>query len=149
MSKIKQKGENTQKCEFVLKLGNNIVCQRFFSVRNFNNRATNSIDLHYAVQGVITDIVDDLKLKTLYLLESNYRENVLDEGSEDEYFTITIKKGNKVIYDTITPATIYPPKVRYTVDIRPQISYILRELTGVLSQRKVTTNYQDYDLMVS
>ena len=149
MSKIKQKGENTQKCEFVLKLGNNIVCQRFFSVRNFNNRATNSIDLHYAVQGVITDILDDLKLKTLYLLESNYRENVLDEGSEDEYFTITIKKGNKVIYDTITPATIYPPKVRYTVDIRPQISYILRELTGVLSQRKVTTNYQDYDLMVN
>tara|TARA_R110002012_G_scaffold174082_2_gene338848 strand:+ start:915 stop:1364 length:450 start_codon:yes stop_codon:yes gene_type:complete len=149
MSKIKQKGENTQKCEFVLKLGNNIVCQRFFSVRNFNNRATNSIDLHYAVQGVITDIVDDLKLKTLYLLESNYRENVLDEGSEDEYFTITIKKGNKVIYDTITPANIYPPKVRYTVDIRPQISYILRELTGVLSQRKVTTNYQDYDLMVN
>jgi len=149
MSKIKQKGENTQKCEFVLKLGNNIVCQRFFSVRNFNNRATNSIDLHYAVQGVITDIVDDLKLKTLYLLESNYRENVLDEGSEDEYFTITLKKGNKVFYDTITPATIYPPKVRYTVDIRPQISYILRELTGVLSQRKVTTNYQDYDLMVN
>jgi len=149
MSKIKQKGENTQKCEFVLKLGNNIVCQRFFSVRNFNNRATNSIDLHYTIQGVVTDIVDDLKLKTLYLLESNYRENVLDEGSEDEYFTITIKKGNKVIYDTITPANIYPPKVRYTVDIRPQISYILRELTGVLSQRKVTTNYQDYDLMVN
>jgi|TARA_R100001443_G_scaffold117000_1_gene139477 hypothetical protein len=149
MSKIKQKGENTQKCEFVLKLGNNIVCQRFFSVRNFNNRATNSIDLHYAVQGVVNDIVDDLKLKTLYLLESNFRENVLDEGSEDEYFTITIKKGNKVIYDTITPANIYPPKVRYTVDIRPQISYILRELTGVLSQRKVTTNYQDYDLMVN
>ena len=149
MSKIKQKGENTQKCEFVLKLGNNIVCQRFFSVRNFNNRATNSIDLHYTIQGVVTDIVDDLKLKTLYLLESNFRENVLDEGSEDEYFTITIKKGNKVIYDTITPANIYPPKVRYTVDIRPQISYILRELTGVLSQRKVTTNYQDYDLMVN
>ena len=93
--------------------------------------------------------MDDLKLKTLYLLESNFRENVLDEGSEDEYFTITIKKGNKVIYDTITPANIYPPKVRYTVDIRPQISYILRELTGVLSQRKVTTNYQDYDLMVN
>ena len=149
MSKIKQKGENTQKCEFVLKLGDNIVCQRFFSVRNFNHRATNSIDLHYTVQDVVRDIVDDLKIKTLYLLESNYRENVLDEGQEDAYFTITIKKGNKVIYDTITPANIYPPKVRYTVDIRPQISYILRELTGVLSQRKVTTNYQDYDLIVS
>ena len=149
MSKIKQKGENTQKCEFVLKLGNNIVCQRFFSVRNFNERATNSIELHYTTQDIVRDIVESLKLKTLYLLESNYRENALDEAQEEEYFTITLKKGNKVIYDTITPANIYPPKVRYTVDIRPQISYILRELTGVLSQRKVTTNYQDYDLMVN
>ena len=149
MSKIKHRGENTQKCEFVLKLGNNIVCQRFFSVRNFNERATNSIELHYTTQDIVRDIVESLKLKTLYLLESNYRENALDEAQEEEYFTITLKKGNKVIYDTITPANIYPPKVRYTVDIRPQISYILRELTGVLSQRKVTTNYQDYDLMVN
>ena len=59
MTKIKQKVENTQKCEFVLKLGNNIVCQRFFSVRNFNDRATQSIDLHY----VITEIVSDIELK--------------------------------------------------------------------------------------
>ena len=149
MSKIKHRGENTQKCEFVLKLGNNIVCQRFFSVRNFNERATNSLDLHYTVKDVVSDIVEGLKLKTLYLLESNYRENALDVSPEEEYFTITLKKGNKVIYDTITPADIYPPKVRYTVDIRPQISYILRELTEVLSQRKVTTNYQDYDLIVN
>ena len=149
MSKIKHRGENTQKCEFVLKLGNNIVCQRFFSVRNFNERATNSIELHYTVQDIVRDIVDSLKLKTLYLLESNYRENALDEAQEEEYFTITLKKGNKVIYDTITPANIYPPKVRYTVDIRPQISYILRELTEILSRRKVTTNYQDYDLIVN
>ena len=149
MIKNRQKVENTQKCEFVLKLGNNIVCQRFFSVRNFNEKAVNSLDLHYTVKNIIDDIVDGLKLKTLYLLESNYRENAFDESTEEEYFTITLKKGNKAIYDTITPANIYPPKVRYTVDIRPQISYILRELTEVLSQRKVTTNYQDYDLIVN
>tara|TARA_R110000803_G_scaffold108584_1_gene176908 strand:- start:1467 stop:1916 length:450 start_codon:yes stop_codon:yes gene_type:complete len=149
MTKIKQKVENTQKCEFVLKLGNNIVCQRFFSVRNFNDRATQSIDLHYVITEIVSDIEDRLKLKTLYLLESNYKENTLDEAQEDEYFTITLKKGNKVFYDTIIPASIYPPKVRFTVDIRPQISSILRELTSVLSQRKVTTNYQDYNLIVN
>ena len=149
MTKIKQKVENTQKCEFVLKLGNNIVCQRFFSVRNFNDRATQSIDLHYAITEIVGDIEGRLKLKTLYLLESNYKENTLDEAQEDEYFTITVKKGNKVFYDTIIPASIYPPKVRFTVDIRPQISSILRELTSVLSQRKVTTNYQDYNLIVN
>jgi hypothetical protein len=149
MNKIKQEVENTQKCEFVLKLGNNIVCQRFFSVRNFNDRATQSMDLHYAITEIIDDIVDRLKLKTLCLLESNYKENILDEVQEDEYFTITLKKGNKVFYDTIIPASIYPPKVRFTVDIRPQISSILRELTSVLSQKKVTTNYQDYNLIVN
>ena len=149
MNKIKQEVENTQKCEFVLKLGNNIVCQRFFSVRNFNDRATQSMDLHYAITEIIDDIVDRLKLKTLCLLESNYKENILDEVKEDEYFTITLKKGNKVFYDTIIPASIYPPKVRFTVDIRPQISSILRELTSVLSQKKVTTNYQDYNLIVN
>ncbi len=149
MNKIKQEVENTQKCEFVLKLGNNIVCQRFFSVRNFNDRATQSMDLHYAITEIIDDIVDRLKIKTLCLLESNYKENILDEVQEDEYFTITLKKGNKVFYDTIIPASIYPPKVRFTVDIRPQISSILRELTSVLSQKKVTTNYQDYNLIVN
>ena len=149
MTKIKQKVENTQKCEFVLKLGNNIVCQRFFSVRNFNDRATQSIDIHYVIRDIVDGIVERLKLKTLYLLESNYKENTIDEAQEDEYFTITLKKGNKVFYDTITPASIYPPKVRFTVDIRPQISSILRELTLVLSQKKVTTHYQDYNLIVN
>ena len=65
---MKQRIENTQKCEFVLKLENNIVCQRFFSVRNFNNKATQSLDLHEAVTYVVDDIVRDLKLKTLFLL---------------------------------------------------------------------------------
>ena len=146
---MRQKIDNTQKCEFVLKLENNIVCQRFFSVRNFNNRATNSIDLHYTVRDILDDIIRDLKLKTLFLFDSNYKDNTLDEAQEEEHFTITLKKGNKVIYDTITRADIYPPKVRYTVDIRPRISYILRELTQVLSQKKVTTHYQDYDLIVN
>ena len=44
---MKQKIDNTQKCEFLLKLENNIVCQRYFSVRNFNNKAMYSLDLHY------------------------------------------------------------------------------------------------------
>jgi hypothetical protein len=146
---MKNKTDNTQKCEFVLTLGKNIVCQRFFSVRNFNNNSAFSLDLHETMSDIINDMKDRLKQKTLFLLDSNFRENpnqqVIDEGD----FTITIKKGNKSIYSRILPADVYPPKVRYTVDIRPQISSILRELTEVLSSRKVTTYYQDYSLMVS
>ena len=46
----------------------------------------------------------------------------------------------------IFPADIYPPKVKFSVDIRPKISYILRELTDVLSSRDVDTYYLDKQL---
>jgi len=149
MNKMKQKIDNTQKCEFVLKLENNIVCQRFFSVRNFNNLATYSLDLHYTISDIVDDIIRDLKLKTLFLFDRDYKESPNELQQESEHFTITLKKGNHIIYDRIIRADVYPPKVRYTVDIRPQISYILRELTQVLSQKKIVTNYQDYDLIVN
>ena len=146
---MRQTIDNAQKCEVVLKLDNNIVCQRFFSVRNFNNKACNSLDLHWTVTGIIDDIVTMLKLKTLFIMESHHKVTALEEAQSEEQFTLTIKKGNKVIYDTLTPANVFPPKVRYTVDIRPQISSIIRELTKTLSQQKVVTHYQDYDLITN
>ena len=146
---MREKFENTQKCEFLLELGKNIICQRYFTVRNFNTKAMSSLDLHYTLSEIVDDIKHDLKNKTLLFLDSSYRETSNDNVNENENFTITLKVGNRKIYTTIFSAELYPPKVRYTVDIRPQISYILRELTGVMSQRKVTTNYQDYSLIVN
>ena len=63
-------------------------------------------------------------------------------------FSITIKIGTKEVYARIMRADIYPPKVRFSVDIRPQLNRILKELTQVLSLQKVTGNYQDYSLNV-
>ena len=131
---MKQRNDNTQKCEFILTLGKNIVCQRFFSVRNFNNIAANSLDLHYSMTNIVYEIEDKLKQKTLFLMDSHFRENTNPPIPGEDNFMITIKKGNTVIYSRILPADIYPPKVRYTVD--------------VLSSRKVTTYYQDYSLIV-
>ena len=146
---MKTKLDNTQKCEFLLKLEDNIVCQRFFSVRNFNELATHSLDLHYSVTYIVEDIIHQLKLKTLFLLDSDYKENSTELEQKEEHFTITIKKGKNVIYVRNFRADLYPPKVRYTVDIRPQISSILRDLTQTLSSKKVVTKYQDYSLLVS
>ena len=146
---MKQKIDNTQKCEFVLTLGKNIVCQRFFSVRNFNPKAVNSLDLHYTVSDIMEELMYDLKWKTLLLLENTYKESNAELLTSEEHFTITIKKGNKCIYARCLSAKLFPPKVRYTVDIRPKISRILRELTDVLSSRKVSTYYQDYCLIVN
>ena len=80
-------------------------------------------------------------------MDSNYRDNNVDVSTEEDYFAITIKKGNQVVYTRIFLAKVYPPKVRFTVDIRPKMTTILGELTNLLSDRKVTTYYQDYSLI--
>ena len=146
---MKKNQDNIQKCEFLLKLNDNIVCQRYFTVRNFNSNATNSMDLHELVTYIADDIESDLKRKTLLLLDSRYydRDIVgLNLFESEEYFTITIKRGTKDIYVRAMLAHIYPPKVRFTVDIRPKLNKILRDLTDVLSQEEVVCNYQDYEL---
>jgi|TARA_B100001564_G_C20624201_1_gene663872 hypothetical protein len=146
---MKEKFEHTQKCEFLLELGNNIICQRYFTVRNFNPKSMYSIDLKNTLSYIVDKIESSLVLKTLHFLDSSYRENSNDSVNKGETFTITIKVGNRKILSTIFPSSVYPPKIRYTVDIRPQISYILRELTETMSQKKLTTYYQDYSLIVN
>ena len=142
--------DNTQKCEFLLKLNDNIVCQRYFTVRNFNNKAANSLDLHETVSWIMYDLRDDLKHRTCNLLDSNYIDKLRNKDVETapEHFSLTIKIGTREVYVRIMRADIYPPKVRFSVDIRPQLNRILKELTQVLSSQKVTCNYQDYSLNV-
>jgi hypothetical protein len=38
-------------------------------------------------------------------------------------------------------AKIYPPKIRYTVDIRQTIKGILQELTSILSAKNLSYDY--------
>ena len=92
---MKFKTENIQKCEFILKLNNNIVCQRYFSVRNFNPLACNSLDLHETLTYISIDITNELKFKTLILLDNNFKNYENNSIEEEESFTITVKKGNK------------------------------------------------------
>ena len=147
----KRNYNDVQKCEFLLKLNDNIVCQRYFTVKEFNSVAANSLELHEMIGYIASDLIDDLKYKTLILLDSSFVDkdiHKLDLSKNEEYFTITIKKGAQEIYTRIVPGHIYPPKVRFTVDIRPRLTQILRDLTDMLSSKKVTTYYQDYSLNV-
>ena len=55
----------------------------------------------------------------------------------DEKFHLILKLNGSEIYHRILPAGIYPPKVRYTVDIRPIIPRILNKLSDSLSRKKL------------
>ena len=56
--------KENQKFEFLLTLNNNIICQRYFNVRNFNHKSIRSLDLYYTVDDIVNTIIDTLKEKT-------------------------------------------------------------------------------------
>jgi hypothetical protein len=91
--------DNIQKCEFLLKLNDNIVCQRYFTVRNFNSKAANSLELHETISWITYDLIADLKYRTSNLLDSNYVDNTKNKGVEEkaEHFSMTIKVGTKEV----------------------------------------------------
>ena len=140
------------KFEFLLTLDGNIVCQRFFNVKNHNPQARRSMDLHYYVKEISEEISEDLKIKTSdYLCENqSYFLNLenVEDGEEDkkEDFLIQIKLNEDVFISRIFPANYYHPKVRYTVDIRPKLKRILSDLTDILSSKNLETKYLNYQL---
>ena len=141
-----QRTEEKEKFEFVLSIEDNIICQRFFTVRNYNNKTLRSLDLYWTVEEIKDVVVKQLILKTVDIIDEYFKEDMSKQQVENEDFTIIIKKGNKIIMTRLFPANIYPPKVRYSVDIRPKISFILRELTDTLSLRQTSSYYLDKQL---
>ena len=140
------------KFEFLLSLDGNIICQRFFNVKDHFEQSRRSMDLHYYVKNICEQIAEDLKIKSSdYLCENmNYIlnfENVEDSKSEQkEEFLLEIKLGDEVFISRIFPAYYYHPKVRYTVDIRPRLKTILADLTDILSSDELETSYLEYEL---
>ena len=139
------------KVEFLITLNDNFVVQRFFNVKNFNKDAKNSDDLQYYIKQLSNILQTKLRNKcVVYMLENRYQieedPNVLETSNTDgpEIFNIILKLGNETICHRIVDAKLYPPKVRYTLDIRPDIKTILRELTDILSAKKLSFEYLNY-----
>lgn len=144
--------QDVTKFEFLLTLEGNIICQRYFNVKDHNEQARRSLDLHYYVKNISEEISEDLKIKSSNFLCENQNyilnsENVEDSNSDKkEHFLLEIKLGDDVFISRIFPAYYYHPKVRYTVDIRPKLKTILSELTDILSSTELETTYLNYEL---
>jgi len=140
------KDDNSTKFEFLLRLNDNIVCQRYFNVKGHNPKMIKSLDLHEELASVVGEIQLQLIEKTHNYMSENvsqYYSGREDEGEigNTDFFTITILKDEKTLITRYFEAHIYPPKVRFTVDIRPSLRRILKGFTDVLSGRNPTTNY--------
>jgi hypothetical protein len=136
-------------------VNDNIIVQRFFNVREFNDKAKNSLELYEVIHTLKQDIQSQLALKTVTYMTDNMYEiinnpAILETSYIDgpEYFNIFIKQNDMTICHRQIDAKVYPPKVRYTVDVRPHLKNLLMNLTDIFSSKNLTYNYLDVNLSV-
>lgn len=145
------KEQDITKVEFLLTCNENIVVQRFFNVRGFNKNAHKSIEFYEHVRMLTNQLMYDLKMRSVsYMLENQYEisdnPDILNTSITDgpEKFNIIIKVGDLTICHRQFDAKPYPPKVRYTVDLRPKLKTIMSELTDIFSGKKFNYFYPDF-----
>jgi len=149
------KEQDAIKLEFLLTLNDIIIVQRFFNVKGYNHRVKNSWELYELMSGIQNQLQYSLKMKTTtYMLDNmdyiiqdpTIMNTSMTEGPEN--FNMYIKIDNETICHRQFDAKLYPPKVRYTVDVRPYLKNILRDLTDIFSERKLTFDYLGLPLEV-
>jgi hypothetical protein len=148
------KEQDSTKMEFLLTLNDNIVVQRFFNVRGYNPKAKNSMELYEFIKAFSEELHYYLKMKTvIYMLDN--KDAIVDNPlimetsftEAPEYFNIYVKLGDTTLCHRRLDGKMYPPKVRYTVDVRPFLKELLRELTDIFSSKKLTHEYLEFDLI--
>jgi hypothetical protein len=143
--------QDATKVEFLLTCNDNIVVQRFFNVKGFNKNAHKSEEFYEYIRTFCFNLQYDLKMRSVvYMLENRYEitENPdvlntsITEG--DENFNLYIKVDNMTICHRLFDAKVYPPKVRYTVDLRPKLKGVLSDLTDIFSGKKFNYFYPQF-----
>ena len=142
------KDQETTKMEFLMMVNDNIIVQRFFNVRDFNSKAKNSYELYEFIKDFKETLEREFKMKSVtYLLDNNYEimnnPEMLNTSFIDgpEFFNIFIKQNDVTICHRQFDAKVYPPKIRYTVDIRPHIKNLLYGLTDIFSSENLTFEF--------
>ena len=140
--------QDITKLEFLMMVNDNIIVQRYFNVREFNPDARNSMDFKEYMDELLENLNHQLKMKAVtYLLENQYditnKPDILNTSYVEgpEYFNIYLKQGDKLLCHRRFDAKIYPPKIRYTVDIRQTIKTILQDLASIFSSRNLSFDY--------
>ena len=144
---------DSTKMEFLLTLNDNIVVQRFFNVRNYNPKAKNSLELYEFMKSLSEELHYYLKMKTVVYMMDNrdaieHDASIMDTSFTDgpEVFNLFVRVGEQTICHRVFDGKRYPPKVRYTVDVRPFLKDVLRELTDIFSNNKLSYKYLEFDL---
>jgi hypothetical protein len=147
-----------QRFEFVLYINKHIVCQRYFNIRDYNERAPQSLEIKELMDrlvgmnnvGRLGMIPNRLKNKSVEYLWKNFNpyyqqkpeigKNIFEKL---DTFDFEIKVDKNVVAQSTFCGNFFPPQVRYQVDIKEIIPDIISEIKDTLSSKKYTTKYAD------
>ena len=151
-SKKMDRKNDQRKFEFTLYLNDNIIVQRYFNIIGFNKRAINSINFKEAVDDNMELIKDVLKERAVDFI-NKYQYRFYDtpgyeQNDSEDKLKIVVKREGKVIAYREWDATVYPVKIRYTVDVREHIYELITRIQKCLctQDKYLETEYMGYNL---
>lgn len=139
-----------KKFEFILRINGNIICQRYFAVKNFNPKSVYSLNLIECVNDCVEIVQGQLKKKSLEYLWGQY--NAYEKQTEDQInrtpiydkediFDFEIRIDERVVGARRFTGNVYPQRVRYSVDVRELIPKIISQIQYTLGQEKLHVEY--------
>ena len=147
---------SNQKFEFVLRINNNIICQRYFSVDGYNKNVLKSDELktlmdsiagmnngYFGSCGIIPKFLKDKSVDYLWDRFDPYSEVRREEDASEkdifkneDIFTFEIKVDKNVVAKSTFSGNWFPTVVRYQVNIKPIIPNIIEEITEFFTREQ-------------
>jgi hypothetical protein len=144
---------NESPFEFILYINNNIVCQRFFDIYDFNKDSLKSFELKEMIDnitgtnngqiGTMGIIPNFLKQKSVNYLWDNYKPYL---QQTDDFYKGPVKKGDvfkfefkhnkKVVIASEFPNEFFTLSPKISIDIKEIIPTIMSEIRHFLSRKK-------------
>lgn len=149
-----RKFDEPQRFEFLFYINNHIICQRYFNIRDYNEDVLQSLELKELMDtiagtsnnGIIGDmgiIPKFLKEKSVDYLWNNFdpyaepASNVKEPSKDkNDTYQFEIKVDKMTVAKTQFSGNVFPPKIRYAVDIKEIIPSIIAEIRQNFSQKK-------------
>ncbi len=142
-----------QRFEFILYINQTkFIVQRFFDIRDFNEESLKSLELKELMDNIAGINIDSiggmgiipkfLKQKSIDYLWNNYNPYYVqqEEVSKNNYdkidnFQFEIRVDKRTVAKSEFSGNIFPPKVRYDVNIKEIIPSIMTEIRHFLAQK--------------
>lgn len=159
--------------EFVLKINDHIICQRYFNIKNYNNDCRESLEIKHMMDEIM-GINQAFKLGLIpeffkyQCMQNSYKPYYAQNNhlnDKVDVFTLEVLKNNvnrlrdkdgdfdldalqkELIVQGMFDGKIFHPNVRYEIDVRSIIPDIIGAIQDAMSHKKYVNSYGSTELV--